>query len=51
MTTFLGWPPLLKAAVFGVDLFNPLESVIIFQYNPDTVSHALQPKVAGRGVP
>ena len=36
MTTFPGSPKLTKGAIIGLDLFNPLANVIIFQYNPKT---------------
>jgi hypothetical protein len=41
MTTFPGSPRLLKGAIVGVDKFNPLASVILFQYNPDTLTRSL----------
>jgi hypothetical protein len=41
MTTFPGSPRLLKGAIVGVDLFNPLASVIMFQYNPDRLSRSV----------
>lgn len=47
MTTFPGSPRLLKGAIIGVDLFNPLASVILFQYNPERLSRSVQ--VQGRG--
>src|SRR6516162_7199862 len=40
-------PRLVKGALIGVDLFNPIASVIIFQYNPETVTRTLQPQGAG----
>lgn len=40
-------PRLLKGALIGVDLFNPLASVVVFQYNPDTMTRRLEPRVAG----
>jgi hypothetical protein len=42
MTTFPGSPRLQKGAIVGIDIFNPLASVIIFQYNPDTLTRTLQ---------
>jgi hypothetical protein len=33
---------LIKGAIVGIDIFNPLASVIIFQYNPDTLTRTLQ---------
>ena len=47
MTTFPGSPRLLKGAIVGIDVFNPLASVIIFQYNPDQLSRSLQPQMSG----
>ena len=41
MTTFPGSPRLLKGAIVGVDLFNPLASVILFQYNPDKLTRTV----------
>lgn len=42
MTTFPRAPRLLKGAIVGVDPLNPLASVILFQYNPDTMTRTLQ---------
>lgn len=42
MTTFPGSPRLMKGAIVGVDKFNPLASVILFQYNPDTLTRSLR---------
>lgn len=47
MTTFPGSPRLLKGAIIGVDIFNPLASIIVFQYNPDTISRTLQAQTSG----
>src|SRR5829696_10034650 len=52
MTTFPNSPRLLKGAIVGVDLFNPLASVILFQYNPETLTRSLsasttQPQTTG----
>jgi hypothetical protein len=41
MSSFPGSPQVLKGAIIGMDLFNPLASVIIFQYNPDTMTRTL----------
>jgi hypothetical protein len=46
MTTFPNSPRLLKGAIIGIDVFNPLASVILFQYNPDTVTRTLQVNAA-----
>lgn len=41
MSSFPGSPKLLKGAIVGMDLFNPLASVILFQYNPDALTRSL----------
>jgi hypothetical protein len=38
---------LLKGALVGIDPFNPLASVIVFQYNPETLTRTLQVQAAG----
>jgi hypothetical protein len=47
MSTYTNGPRLLKGAIVGIDLFNPLASVITFQYNPDTLTRTLQPQGMG----
>lgn len=47
MTTFPGSPRFIKGAIVGIDPFNPLASVILFQYNPDTLSRTLQVQAVG----
>jgi hypothetical protein len=37
MSTFPGSPRLQKGALIGVDPLNPLASVVVFQYNPETL--------------
>src|ERR1051325_10503037 len=37
-------PRLLKGAIIGVDPLNPLASVVVFQYNPDTMTRRLEPR-------
>jgi hypothetical protein len=49
MTTFPNSPRLLKGAIVGIDIFNPLASVILFQYNPDTLTRRLQVQMSGEG--
>ncbi len=49
MSTFPGSPQLLKGALIGVDPFNPLASVIVFQYNPDTLTRTLTAQTTGGG--
>jgi hypothetical protein len=41
MTTLSNSPKLLKGAIVGIDPFNPLASVIVFQYNPKTLTRSL----------
>ncbi len=48
MSTFTGFPKLIKGAIVGFDIFNPLASVIIFQYNPNQLSRRLQIRAAGQ---
>jgi len=47
MSSFPNSPPLQKGAIIGVDPFNPLASVIIFQYNPDTMTRTISARTAG----
>jgi len=42
MTTFPGSPRLLKGAIVGLDPLNPLASVVVFQYNPYTLTHCIE---------
>lgn len=47
MTTFPGSPRVLRGAIVGLDPFNPVASVIVFQYNPEKVTRTLQVQAAG----
>src|SRR5690349_6808022 len=47
MSSFPGSPKLVKGAIVGFDIFNPLASVAIFQYNPDTLSRTLTAQGTG----
>jgi hypothetical protein len=47
MTTFPNSPRLLKGALVGLDLFNPVPSVIVFQYNPETLTRSLKARAMG----
>lgn len=49
MTSFPGSPRLMKGALLGLDILNPLASVIVFQYNPDTMTRRLQAQTLGGG--
>jgi hypothetical protein len=40
-------PRVAKGAIVGIDVFNPLASLIVFQYNPETLTRSLQPQTAG----
>lgn len=42
MSTFPGSPRVQKGAIVGMDPLNPLASVILFQYNPDTLTRTLR---------
>jgi hypothetical protein len=46
MSGFPGSPRLIKGALIGVDIFNPLASVVVFQYNPDTMTRKLEARTA-----
>ncbi len=43
MTTFPGSPRLTRGALIAADLFNPLASVVLFQYNPKNLSRTIDP--------
>ena len=47
MTSFPGSPRLQKGAIIGLDPFNPLASVIVFQYNPDTMTRTITAQTTG----
>ncbi len=47
MTAFPGSPRLIKGAIIGLDPLNPLASVIVFQYNPDTMTRRLEARSTG----
>ena len=48
--SFSNSPRLIKGAIVGLDPFNPLASVIIFQYNPVQISRQLEARMpAGEG--
>jgi hypothetical protein len=47
MTGFPGSPRVLKGAIVGIDPFNPVASVIVFQYNPDSLTRTVQPRTTG----
>ncbi|TQV82482.1 hypothetical protein FKG94_06995 [Exilibacterium tricleocarpae] len=47
MTTFPGSPRLIKGALVGIDPLNPLAGIIVFQYNPETMTRRLEARTAG----
>jgi hypothetical protein len=47
MSSFPGSPRLQKGALVGLDPANPLASIIVFQYNPETLVRTLVPQTAG----
>lgn len=49
MTSFANSPKVLKGAIVGIDPMNPLASIAVFQYNPDTVTRSLQVQGSGDG--
>jgi hypothetical protein len=44
MSSFPGSPRLLKGTIVGVDPFNPLASLVVFQCNPETMTRRLEPR-------
>ena len=49
MTTFPGSPKVMRGAIVGIDIFNPISSVAIFQYNPHQLTRSVQPQYSGGG--
>ncbi len=49
MTSFPGSPRLLKGALIGLDPLNPLASIVVFQYNPDSMTRKLDIRSSGGG--
>ena len=49
MTTFPNSPRVQKGALIGLDPFNPLASIILFQYNPETLSRTLRARTTPAG--
>jgi hypothetical protein len=47
MSTFPRTPRTQRGAIIGMDPMNPVASVVVFQYNPDTMTRTLQPQMAG----
>lgn len=40
---------MVKGAIVGIDAFNPVASVIVFQYNPEKLSRSLDAQTVGGG--
>lgn len=49
MSTFPGSPRLIKGAIVGIDPFNPVASVILFQYNPETMTRSFESQIGSDG--
>lgn len=49
MTIFPNSPRLIKGAIVGIDIFTPIPGVILFQYNPETLTRRLQARTSGEG--
>jgi hypothetical protein len=47
MTAFPGSPRLIKGAIIGLDPKNPVASIVVFQYNPDTMTRHLEARSTG----
>lgn len=47
MTTFPNSPRVLKGAIVGIDPLTPIPTVIVFQYNPDTLTRTVKPRGSG----
>jgi len=47
MTTFPGSPRLFKGAIVSIDQSTSLPSIILFQYNPETMTRKLEARAAG----
>lgn len=45
--TFPGSPRLLKGAIVGIDPLNPQSAVIVFQYNPESLTRTLTVQTTG----
>ncbi len=47
MSSFPGSPRLTKGAIVSFDIFNPVPMVVLFQYNPETMTRTLQGRTSG----
>jgi hypothetical protein len=46
MGSFPGSPRIFRGAIVAVDPLNPLSRIVVFQYNPDSVTRTLRPRAA-----
>jgi hypothetical protein len=49
MSAFPGSPQVTRGLILGIDPFNPVASIVRFQYNPDTMTRTLTARGAGDG--
>jgi hypothetical protein len=47
VTTFPGSPRITRGALIALDPMNPYSSIIVFQYNPDSLRRTLEAEAAG----
>lgn len=47
MTGLTSSPRILKGALVGIDILNPVPKVIAFQYNPDSLTRTLKARASG----
>ena len=45
MSGFTRTPKLTRGAIVSIDIFSPIPQVIVFQYNPESLTRSLQPQV------
>jgi hypothetical protein len=43
MSSFPGSPQLVKGAIVALDPFNPVASLVVFQFNPETMTRTITP--------
>lgn len=49
MTGLRRSPFMFKGALVGLDIFNPVASITVFQYNPEKLTRSLTPRASGQG--
>jgi hypothetical protein len=49
MGRYPGSPRTLRGAIVAVDPLSPLSRIVVFQYNPDSVTRTLRPRAPGGG--